>query len=531
MDKTDIQLIINKHPNLVDKLFARGFLFTDANLDLNAYPFFGQWNKESIRGFNLFVSMKQNYYIQEVDGMSIILIGHAYNPFTGKHDENEILYDLIHQYTTTTITDYQNVFWKSINELTGIFTIILIDKDDIYVIGDASAMQTTFYLTEGSENKVFISSHTNLIGDLLSLSIDSYVDELIHYCFFKLLGNSLPGNLTQFKEVKRLIPNHYLKISKDHRELFRFYWPIKQNKTEEQIVDEVADLLHCNMELISRKWKQPAISLTGGCDSKTTLACTNGLYDHFSYFSYISSESEKVDAVAAEKICNELGLNHKTYHISENDSDFADVDAVREILNWNTGNIRYSHPNDIRKRIFFADTADFDVEVKSWASEIGRAYYSKRFHERKDFGECPTPRKCTTLYKFFLHNRSLVKKTDKVFEDYLKNFFQQEKKNPVEWQEQFFWEFRVPSWNGLVITGEHRYSFDITIPYNNRLLLELLLSASIETRIKDEIYSAIRRKMNPIIDNTGIAVTNLKHTKRREQFENFYYWFNTHLPF
>ena len=92
-----------------------------------------------------------------------------------------------------------------------------------------------------------------------------------------------------------------------------------------------------------------------------------------------------------------------------------------------------------------------------------------------------------------------------------------------------FWEFRIPSWNGLVITGEHRYSFDITIPYNNRKLLELLVSASIEDRINDTVYKMIRAKMNPEIDKTGRAVTNLKHTEKRAKLENLYYWIMTHI--
>ena len=97
------------------------------------------------------------------------------------------------------------------------------------------------------------------------------------------------------------------------------------------------------------------------------------------------------------------------------------------------------------KTYFFADSEDFDVEVKSWASEIGRAYYSKRFPGRKNFGKKPTPRKCTTMYKFFLNNRKLVKQTDEIFKKYLKEYFQQTERNPVEWQEQLFWEYRVPS--------------------------------------------------------------------------------------
>ena len=110
-----------------------------------------------------------------------------------------------------------------------------------------------------------------------------------------------------------------------------------------------------------------------------------------------------------------------------------------------------------------------------------------------------------------------------MFEKYIRKYFEQAKVNPVEWQEQLFWEFRVPSWNGLVITGEHRYSFDITIPYNNRKIFELLLSASIEDRISDRVYTDIRTKMNPAIDLTGVAVTNLKHTERREIIENSYF--------
>lgn len=35
--------------------------------------------------------------------------------------------------------------------------------------------------------------------------------------------------------------------------------------------------------------------------------------------------------------------------------------------------------------------------------------------------------------------------------------------------------------------------------------------------------------MNPEIDKTGIAVTNLKHTEKRAKLENLYYWTMTHI--
>ena len=522
--KNDIKNIVENSSELREKLFARGFIFTDKEIDQEEYPFYGNWKRSKTEGYYLLVSPQQKYYIKSHDAGTMILIGHAYNPFRMQDQENVIIDSLLQNNFAS------DAFWNELNEWTGIFTLIYIEKDNVYIIGDPTCMQTTFYgYVKGN---IYISSHTNLLGDLLNLEWDPYVQELSKYRFFPLLGNALPGDLTQYKEIKRLVPNFCLKLKKTgEKTVFRFYYPESLTVNTNEIAKNAGEILHKNMILITKKWDKPAISMTGGCDSKTTLSCAKGLYDKFSYFSYISSESEKVDAEAAHQICEILKLKHQIYSIPVNDDAFRNIEKIRTILEWNTGNIIPNNKNDVRKRAFFADRQDFDVEVKSWASEIGRAYYSKRFNGRKNFGTSPTPRKCTTLYKFFLNNRRLVKKTDFVFKEYLKRYFQMSPCHPIEWQDQFFWEYRVPSWNGLVITGEHRYSFDITIPYNNRRLLELLVSAPLSDRINDTVYQIIRKKMNPAIDETGIAVTNIKHTKMRERAENLYYILHSRIIF
>lgn len=518
-----VKTIVTEHPELREKLYARGFLFTDSQINEEKYPFYNQWKKIIINEYILLLAKGQKGFVEQKDDTTFILIGHAYNPISMCSKENEILIKLL------SCKFLGDKFFDEFNKITGIFTFIAIKGGRVYILGDPTCMQTTFYTQ--IKGKLYISSHTNMLGELLNLKRDSYVKRLSEYRFFPLLGNALPGDLTQFREVKRLVPNHYVILNLEKLVIKRFYWPNKSKVTEKIIVENVSEILKNNLCLIAEKWNKPAISMTGGCDSKTTLACVEGKYDCFSYFSYISSESEAVDAKAARKICEKLGLEHKTYLIQENDSDYKSIEEIRTILEWNTGDIIPINKNDVRKRAFFANIDEFDVEVKSWASEIGRAYYSKRFNGRKKFGNKPTPRKCTTMYKFFLHNRKLVRDTDKVFKEYIEKYFEQAKENPIEWQEQLFWEYRVSSWNGLVITGEHRYSFDITIPYNNRILLELLLSAPIEARINDSIYKRIRERMNSSIDAIGISVTNLKHTKRREKVENIYYMIHSKIPF
>ena len=520
MDNLDVIEVLNKNQRLRDKIFSRGFIFTTGNINDQEYPFYGEWNNHYIKGAHLLTHPKTPVSIYDGTKTTWILIGHAYNPISELSDEKNILNELDNA--------DDNVF-EVINQLTGIFTIIWINGMKICFAGDATCMQSTFYTVHNKET--YISSHTNLIGDLLSLKWDEYVKRLVQYRLFGLFGNSLPGDLTQFSNVKRAVPNFYYEIDNALIKEKRFFTPQKLSLSNQEIVEMVSHLLSKNMELIAKKWNKPAISLTGGCDSKTTLSCTKNLYDKFSYFSYISSDEEELDAKGAQIICDKIGLEHKTFVISQNDENFPDIEDIRTILLWNNGGIRKNNRNDVRKRAFFANSFEFDIEVKSWASEIGRAYYSKRFNGRKNFGKEPTPKKCTTMYKIFLHNRKLVKSTEKVFEEYLNKYFQQHEEAPIEWQEQFFWEFRVPSWNGLVITAEHRYSFDITIPYNNRYILQYLLSASIDDRINDAIYNQIRAYMNPEIDNTGVSVTNTKHTKNRAKIENLYYSIHTKIPF
>ena len=77
---------------------------------------------------------------------------------------------------------------------------------------------------------------------------------------------------------------------------------------------------------------------------------------------------DRPDAEAAEKIAAAIGVTHHTYTISENDGDFEDVPAMRAVMEHNLGDIGAVNANDVSKRLFFLNTPDFDVEVKSWVS-------------------------------------------------------------------------------------------------------------------------------------------------------------------
>ena len=520
-----IKALLNEYPQLREKLYIRGFLLSEGAEDIKQYPFFDNWIGVPFGNMRLLVHSLQHVFIEEKDRIKIALVGHAMNPFTMETDERQILIRCI-----DALLECNNGFWEYYNQLTGIFTCFVSYCGQIWILGDPTGIQTVFHTVHNG--KLYVSSHTMLLGELLGLEKDPYIEKLIHYRFFPMLGNSLPGDRTMFMGLKRLTPNLFCVFDSGKIISKRFFTPYQlTGKYNEELAQEAGEIIHRTMELISEKWQTPAISMTGGCDSKTTLACTKGLYDKFKYFSYSSSQAEQVDCDAAGLICKYLGLKHTVYSIPETlpDSDY--TKAVAKIIRWNCGDIIDINANDVRKRIVLDGIDDFDVEVKSWVSEIGRAYFSKRFNGRIQFPAKPNGRYCTTLYKFFLNNRRLVRETDRVFDEFIRNYYHVAEQDPLPWFEQFFWEYRVPSWNGVVITGEHRYSSDITIPYNNRKLLTILLSAAIEDRVKDTVYSEIRREYDARIDETGVKVTNILHTKRRSKMEDLYWRLHSKIPF
>lgn len=140
MDKEGIKAIIKQNPELTDKLFCRGFLFTNSDIDLDAYPFFSIWKHIKLNNYHMIVSPKQkSYYVTNGD-ITIYLVGHAYNPFTMVSEENTILTELIEQYSEENFVKVSSLFWEKINELTGIFTIIIIDKESVLIIIDRKSV-------------------------------------------------------------------------------------------------------------------------------------------------------------------------------------------------------------------------------------------------------------------------------------------------------------------------------------------------------------------------------------------------------
>lgn len=125
------------------------------------------------------------------------MIGHAYNPFTMEINEQQILQKM----SEATYQERINI----LNQLTGVFTIGWIEQDMLTLISDCAGMQIAYYGLIGG--KVYVSTHMQLIGDLCNLKTCEYVQELISYRHYHYYGAFLPGDLSSYDELKRIVPN------------------------------------------------------------------------------------------------------------------------------------------------------------------------------------------------------------------------------------------------------------------------------------------------------------------------------------
>lgn len=517
--------MIEKRQDLQKYLFIRGFLLTDDDsTDISSFPFYGYWNKTIIGGYTAYTHELQKVSVYEDKEKQFFIFGHAYNPFTMEIDEVKILHRIADSYGTD---NYQD----RIDEITGVFVYGVIDGNKITFITDPSGMQSSYY---GKVNGSFyISSHSQIIGDLCNLQMNNLTKELIHYKWYhRVMGDYLPGDMTQFNEVKRIVPSIEYTYE-DGRIMHHRFWPTKELKmadTKEEyqkVIKKAACILKRNMELVSRKWEKPYISLTGGIDSNTTFAAANGIYDRFKAFSYVSAEKETIDAEAAEKIASRFGVERILYNIPESSEGLKDYNEIVKIIEHNNGYVIKRNDNEYRKRVYLIQNIDCDVEVKSWVSETIRAYWYKHYG-RQSFPEL-SPKLFRNLYKIFLTNRKLAHKIDRVFEKYIEDFEYESIPSSYPPADMHYNEVTWGSWGGPNISEQKMYS-DITFIYNNRKFLDLMFRVPLKKRISDRHHLDMKRILNKELYDMNIRVVNLKETDTRARLLNVIFTINTWLP-
>lgn len=523
----EIKKTLEEYPQYRAQLYCKGFLLTNRYYEnLDDYPFYGNWKCEEINNngtsYYMYTHKDTYNYVLKEGNTTYFLFGHAYNPFTMKYDEMDILKDI-----ASAKKAGSEELWDAESELTGVFCFGYMTKGKVYYSTDCCGMQLVYHGTVDGD--FFLTSHSKLVADLTGLEQTKYVRKLVESRFWHYWGTWLPGDLSPFKELKRMQPNCAGRYQESERKIdIKRYYPlhkVEEVETEEEfedIIHELGDIMSKNMTLIAQKWPElkKSISVTGGRDSMTALSCTRDNYDKYHYFSYISNYDESVDADAAKKILDYLGLEHELYVIPDEYEEYQNLDAFKKVLECNAGCIGHNNENDAKKRLYFLQNPPCDMEIKSWVNEMGRGWYPNKYNKKK-FPKYPYPSYWRAMHKVYVHPW-IIHETDKVFKDYLKIYYDKKTFDNMSWLELYFWEFAWSGGEGVFLTTEHRVSYDITIPFNNRKYVELMLKVQEEKRTKEGIPNALIQYMEPRIVETGIVIKDVSHTDMRARIVRTY---------
>lgn len=513
--------LLSKYPAYRDALFCRGYLITDSeNTDENDYPFYGNWKSETVGTYKVLVHKDQDHILFSADGVSFLLIGHAYNPFNMVWDENLLLEQCAAAYRNS-----REEMFACIHEWTGIFALFIFDKT-VLAVQDCAGIKGVIFGKVG--NDTVFTSHAQLVADLYGLEMDPYVKKLIANRFYHIGNRYLPGNLTPYTPLRRMGANVYLEADEEFK--IRRFFPTKPHPTvttEEEYretIKKAYEILHNGLELVTKKWSNAHISLSGGTDSKTTLSCANGLYDKFGYYSFESKDTEIVDAAAAKSICQKIGVDHTVYKIPSTNDEVQDYDILKQIIYHSFGYIRGLADHEVRKHIYFYRKKDIEVEVKSWCSEIVRVFFDRKYG--LTMPKKLSPRHFSIFQTRYFLSPSLLRGSDRYYRELMKEYDLKEPKFNYEHTDLYYWEVRMSSW-GMLVTTSLDLCHRLTFPFNNRALIELLLSVPREKRITDIMHNDIIRFANKDIFDADVHIKNNYFKSKRILLEKSYYYFRT----
>ena len=207
---------------------------------------------------------------------------------------------------------YEELGEKFINEINGMFGIAIWDKkkETLFVYRDRLGIKPIYYYYD--KDKFLWASEIKAIlaSNLIKKEIDIEAVDL----FFRL--GYVPGPLSIFKNIRKLLPGHYLKIKNDQIKIIS-YWDVfkipKKNHTVKffELVEELNELVEKSVEYRLISDVPLGAFLSGGIDSSFIVSVMKNKMNRPVETFSIKFEDEKLDE---SYFSNYVSKNLKTKH-------------------------------------------------------------------------------------------------------------------------------------------------------------------------------------------------------------------------
>ncbi len=294
-------------------VFRRQFIFGPRRISL-----FPKWKNEELgAGHYLTVHPDLPYALVKCRQNYLVLLGYILDPEYPERTDEQIVRGVLESSATL-----DGVF-RALNRMFGRYVVIASLNGNLVSFSDPMGARALFYCNDSS-GRLWCASQSSILAELFGLSTDLTIEkELFGLPLFRGTEYWYPGNVTAYREISHLIPNHYL----DHYTKMQVrYWPVKELvKTDPgDSLERVVQLWRGAFKALCSRFDS-ALGITAGLDSRILLAASRDVSPGMHYITHTHENLGITgpDIVLPSQMLPRLGLKHTIlFHSEHLDPDF-----------------------------------------------------------------------------------------------------------------------------------------------------------------------------------------------------------------
>lgn len=434
---------------------------------------FESWKRIEIGGSMRLTAHPDLNILQKTDGAgSLTLIGYIIDPDSPFSDDQTLLENLFIRLSKN--TDY----FEITKNYAGRWVLIIETGDRLILFHDPAGLRQVYYCGIDCCGDVWCASHPGLIADILGFRPDKEAIDFIESFSRKNNEYWWPGDSSHYKEIRHLLPNHYLdlKTASPVR-----YWPTGGHRElyPEDAIESVSNTMSGLMKIAANRFDL-ALGLSSGLDSRVVLACSREIRHEISYYNAIFSgmKLDHADIVVPRRLLSKLNMEIKSVESFATAPDMAFLKIFRE-------NVPFAH--EMRALRMQANLFSFDlskVAVTGSILEVGRCFYRVPGRKVKGYdlamltgmGDHPFARRHFEAWLEGIRDHYNYKVLD-----------------------LFYWEQRIGRWFAMNCLEFDIAWLDVFVPCNSRQVLVDLLSVDERYRVPHKyiLFQGLIRKMWP----------------------------------
>lgn len=294
-------MLLGNQTSEFDRLrFAKQFIIGEGPLPAVVYlDFFEYWCESWFGGryrvrYHPDLQLCHGYSV----GAEILCMGVLLDPDSPERTNSEITQNL-----AITVNDFDQLEAR-LARFAGRWVILAKFGDKSYIYHDAGGLKTVFLLAADNNGTPCVASQPSLLARVFKLPRRTERDVEI-----KCSGLAQwPPYICPYDGMTQLLPNHRLNLNNYNIER---YWP-PASLAPLDLEEAASELLGGLRAVVqaSVKRKSCYMSVSGGYDSRVTVASSVQVRDQISYFTMRHSWTPGYDLAIAKKIARVLKLNH-----------------------------------------------------------------------------------------------------------------------------------------------------------------------------------------------------------------------------